>query len=155
MKVKIKRGDQNFEMEVEPNMRITLKDSEIEFERPLRVSLSGEGRANCSIPAVIFARSLRIEGTAKLETEETIERIMKPRKVRGVQRRVLDAIEGEMTSEEVMAKTELTKKQVWGAITVLIKKGLVKRREHKICKVGITHPDPHKQRNLEIPVVEK
>ena len=154
MKVKIKSGDQNFEMEVEPNMSMTLQDAVVEFEKPLRINLSGAGNVNCDLPTTIFTKSFTIKGQAKLETEETIEGMLKPKKVRGVQRKVLDVLEGEMTSEEVMEKTGLAKKQVWGAITVLIRKGLVERKEHKIRKVGATHPDPKTQRNLEIPIAE-
>lgn len=155
MKVKIKSGNQNLELEVEPDMRMTLQDAEdvvVEFEKPLRINLSGAGSVNCDLPATIFTKSCSIRGQAELETEETIEG-MKSKKVRGVQIKVLDAIEGEMTSEEVIEKTGLAKKQVLGAIQILIMKGLVERKEHKIRKVGTTHPDPKTQRNLEIPII--
>ena len=151
MNVKIKSGDQNFELEVEPTMSMTLKDATVEFEKPLRISLSGDGTMTCGLPVVVFARSFSVTGNVKLET---VERMLRPQKVRGVQSTVLDAIVGEMTPEEIAEKTGLETRQVQNAVNILLRKKRVGRRGNKLYKIGATYPNPKLQRSPEIPVVE-
>lgn len=144
----------NFEMEVEPGMSMTIKDSTMEFEKPLRIRVEGEGSATCGLPAAIFTRSLTVSGEARIETEEAVERMIRPRRARGVQKRVLEAIEGEMTSEEIAEMTGLSQKQVQNAVTILLRKRMLVRRGKKVRRVGVERPNPGERRNLKIPVVE-
>ncbi len=133
-----------------------VKDAEVEFEKPMRLVIEGEGKVTVDLPTTVYASKLRLQGEAKLQTDEgfKIPRVKAPRR-HGIQAKVLEKLaEADYTSQELADELGLKIKQVDNATTNLKKKGLVTRIGNKLHKVGVSRKDPREVRSPGVPIAD-
>ncbi len=135
---------------------MSVKDAEVEFEKPMRLVMDGEGKVTVDLPATVYASKLRLQGEASIRTDEgfKIPRARAPRRG-GIQAKVLEKLaEADLTSQELADGLGLKLKQVCNAVTHLKKKGLVTYVGKKLHKAGVSRKDPNEVRSPGVPIVD-
>lgn len=156
VKCKIKQGEQETTLEAEVPISMSVKDAEVEFEKPMRLVMDGEGKVTVDLPATVYASKLRLQGEASIRTDEgfKIPRVRAPRR-HGIQAKILEKLtEADYTSQELADELGLNIKQVDNAVYHLIEKGLVTRIGKKAHKAGVSRKDPNEVRSAGVAIVE-
>ena len=156
VRCKIKQGEQETTLDAEIPISMSVKDAEVEFEKPMRLVMDGEGEVTVDLPATVYASKLRLQGEAKLRTDEgfKIPRARAPRR-HGIQAKILEKLaEADYTVQELADGLGLKLKQVDNAAYHLMEKGLVTRIGKKVHKAGVSRKDPNEVRSPGVPIVE-
>ncbi len=135
---------------------MSVRDADVEFEKPMRIVMEGEGKVTVDLPATVYASKLHLQGEAKIQTDEgfQIPRVRAPRR-HGIQAKILEKLtEADYTPQELADGLGLKLKQVDNAAANLKNKGLVTRIGKKLHKVGVSRKDPREVRSLGVPIAE-